>query len=281
MKKKLFIIIIVIFFIFNLIFLNFVNVVKASDSFTFETANGLDHPDFILDILENKGPILILYGENACAACDDMIYNVIQPYFQIEFDKTISGDFDINSRGLNFTYVYIYIDDHATSQERIDSYDVYDIEHIKGFPMFVVITIGNDGGVIKPYYTTLYGKFEENNNYPKMAETFAELIGTSMEFYDEYSGYSIYQDIGALGFLIHLDTPVFLLLLSVIIIVIVIVLLAVIKKIKSRKKYLPKNREERLNKGISDYKMDAKFCSNCGHKIEKNRVFCPVCGNRV
>jgi len=281
MKKKSFIFILVIFFIFNLIFLNFVNVVKASDSFTFETANGKDYPDFILDILENKGPILILYAEKACAACDDMIYNVIQPYFEVEFDKTISGDFDIDSHGLNFTYVYIYIDDPATSQERIGSYGIYDIEHIKGFPMFVVISIDNDDGVIKPCYTTLYGKFEDNNNYPKMAQRFSELIVAGMELYDEYSGYSIYQDIGALGFLIHLDNPVFLLLLFVIIIVSVIVVLAVVIKIKSRKKYILKNREERSNRGMSDYNIHAKFCSNCGLKIENNRVFCPVCGNRV
>jgi hypothetical protein len=269
-----------IFFIFNLIFCNIVIVVKADDSFTFETANGLDHPDFVLDILENRGPILIMYGEKACAACDDMIYNVIQPYFEIEFDNTISGDFDIDIRGLDFTYVYIYFDDPVTSKERIDSFDIYDIRHVKRFPMFVVITIGNDGGVIKPYYTTLYGKFEENNNYPKMAQTFNELIVTSMEFYDEYSDYSIYQDIGVFGFIRHLDTPFFLLLVFVIIIVIVIVIYVVVMRIKSRKKYL-RNWEEVLPGGVSGYKIHAKFCSHCGHKVENIQIFCPVCGNRI
>ena len=114
-------------------------------AFTFETANGKDHPDFIVDILKNKGPILIQYGEKACAACEDMIYNLIQPRFDIKFDKTISQGFDIDIGGLKFTYVYIYIDDPATSQERVDSYDVYDIEYIRGFPMFTVITIENVG----------------------------------------------------------------------------------------------------------------------------------------
>ena len=92
--------------------------------FTFETANGKEHPDFIVDILKNKGPILIQYGEKACAACEDMINNIIKPYFSLEFDKTISFDIDINIHGLNFTYVYIYIDDPATPQERIDSFDI-------------------------------------------------------------------------------------------------------------------------------------------------------------
>ena len=153
--------------------------------FTFETANGKEHPDFIVDILKNKGPILIQYGEKACAACEDMINNIIKPYFSLEFDKTISFDIDINIHGLNFTYVYIYIDDPATPQERIDSFDVYDIEHIRGFPMFTVITIEYDhSGKIKPYYASLYGKFEKNNNYPKMTQTFTDLIETSMELWD-------------------------------------------------------------------------------------------------
>jgi len=153
--------------------------------FTFKTANGKDHPEFVKDILKNKGPILIQYGEKACVACEDMIYNVIQPYFEIEFDKTITQDFDLDIHGLNFTYVYIYIDDPATPQEKIDSYDVYDSEYIRGFPMFTVITIQYDhSGKIKPYYASLYGKFEKGNNYPKMAERFHELIETSMDLWD-------------------------------------------------------------------------------------------------
>jgi hypothetical protein len=151
--------------------------------FTFETANDKNHPDFIIDILKNKGPILIQYGEKACAACEDMIYNIIQPYFEIEFDKTISRDFDIDIHGLNFT----------TSQEKIDSYDIYDIEYIKGFPMFTIITIEYDhSGIIKPYFASLYGKFEKGNNYPKMTQTFTELIETSMELWDRnIAGYDV------------------------------------------------------------------------------------------
>jgi len=161
--------------------------------FTFETANGKGHPDFVIDILKNKGPILIQYGEKACAACEDMLDNIIKPEFELDFDKTITRDFDIDIHGLNFTYVYIYIDDPATPQEKIDSYDVYDIEYIRGFPMFTIITIEYDhSGIIKPYYASLYGKFEPNNNYKKMKETFFELIETSMELWDRnIAGYDV------------------------------------------------------------------------------------------
>ncbi|KYK29970.1 hypothetical protein AYK20_09445 [Thermoplasmatales archaeon SG8-52-1] len=153
--------------------------------FTFKTANGKPHPDFIIDILKTRGPILIQFGEKACAACEDMINNIIKPYFNLQFDKTISFDRDVEAHGLNFTYVYIYIDDPATPQERIDSYDVYDVEHIRGFPMFTIITIEYDhSGKIKPFFASLYGKFEPNDNYEKMTKTFTELIKNSEELWN-------------------------------------------------------------------------------------------------
>ena len=46
--------------------------------FTFTTANGKQHPDFIIDILKTRGPILIQFGEKACAACEDMINNIMK-----------------------------------------------------------------------------------------------------------------------------------------------------------------------------------------------------------
>lgn len=153
--------------------------------FTFTTANGKPHPDFIIDILKTRGPILIQYGEKACASCEDMINNIIKPYFNLEFDKTKSFDIDVNAHNLSFVYVYIYIDDEATPQERIDSYDIYDIEHIRGFPMFTVITIEYDhSGKIKPFFASLYGKFEPNDDYEKMTETFTDLIINSEELWN-------------------------------------------------------------------------------------------------
>lgn len=153
--------------------------------FTFDTANGQPHPDFVVDTLKTKGPILIEYGEKACASCEDMINNIIKPYFNLQFDETISFETDVNAHNLSFKYIYIYIDDPSTPQERIDAYDVYDTEHIKAFPMFTIITIEYDhSGQIKPFFVSLYGKFEPNDNYAKMIETFTELIVFSMEMWD-------------------------------------------------------------------------------------------------
>jgi hypothetical protein len=153
--------------------------------FTFETANNQAHPEFVIDTLKTKGPILIQYGEKACAACDDMINNIIKPYFELEFDKTKSFETEVITQDLNFIYIYIYIDDPSTSQKKIDSYDVYDIEHIRGFPMFTIITLEYDhGGTINPYFASLYGKFEPNDNYEKMKQVFTEILQNSKVLYN-------------------------------------------------------------------------------------------------
>jgi len=157
----------------------------TSKEFTFKTANNKSHPDFVINHLKNNGPILIQYGEKACLACDNMIDNVIKPYFNLSFDKTKSFETQVSLENLSFMYIYIYIDDDSTTDEKIDSFNNYDKDHITGFPMFTIITIEYDhGGDIKPYYTSLYGEFEENQDYEKMYETFIELLEFSNELYD-------------------------------------------------------------------------------------------------
>ena len=157
----------------------------TSKEFTFKTANKKSHPDFVVNNLKNNGPILIQYGEKACVACDNMIANVIKPYFNLSFDKTKSFETMVERENTNFMYIYIYIDDGSTPEERIDSFYIYDKDRIQGFPMFTIITIEYDhGGDIKPYYTSLYGEFEENQDYKKMYETFTELLQFSNELYD-------------------------------------------------------------------------------------------------
>lgn len=158
---------------------------KTSKDFTFETANGEEHPNFITDTLKEEGIILIQYGEKACVACDDMIANVIKPYFNLEFDKTKSNEFTVDLGNFSFKYIYIYVDDEETSQEMKGSYQIYDKDHISGFPMFTIITLEyHHGGDIRPFYTSLYGKFEKNNNYPKMFQTFYDILEESNERYE-------------------------------------------------------------------------------------------------
>jgi len=158
----------------------------TSREFTFETANGNPHPDFVVNTLKNKGPILIQYGEPACAACDRMIDNVMKKYFKIEFEEDKSSfETQVIAGNISFYYIYIYKDPSMPKTEKTESFWTYDKDNIRGFPMFTIITIEYDhGGEIKPYYTTLYGEFEDDYNYKKMYETFIELLEFSNELYD-------------------------------------------------------------------------------------------------
>jgi len=164
----------------------------TSKEFTFDTANGEPHPDFVTDSLKTKGPVLIQYGYNGCDACHLMIKNVMKDFFNIKFievgewpDKLFkSFETEVNVGNLSFYYIYINIDDDNTPTSRKDSYPIYDKDHIGGFPMFTIITLEyTHGGDIKPYYASLYGaNFEDS--YKKMYETFIELLEFSSESYD-------------------------------------------------------------------------------------------------
>lgn len=129
---------------------------------------------------------MIQYGEDGCAACDRMINNIMIPRFNLEYSETSPKSFEteVNVGNISFNYVYIYIDDENIPADRENSYEIYDKDHISGFPMFTIITIEyHHGGEIKPYYTSLYGEFE-GRDYDKMYETFVELLEFSVESYD-------------------------------------------------------------------------------------------------
>ena len=157
----------------------------TSREFTFNTANGKSHPDFVVNTLKKEGPILIQYGEPGCRACNNMIENVMEKYFKIKFqDEKSSFETQVNAGNISFYYIYIYKDPDAPKTEKTESFWTYDKDHIGGFPMFTIITIEYDhGGDIKPYYTSLYGNNFEDS-YKKMYETFIELLEFSNELYD-------------------------------------------------------------------------------------------------
>ena len=126
---------------------------KTRLDFTFETATGEPHPDFIVENL-SKGPIFIEVREDVCAACDTMA-PVIKEIFDIEFEKEDTFYTTIAFEENNVTFIHINLD-HAT-EELEHAFDVYDKDHVGGVPMFTLITFGYDRGFVKPSYTTAYG----------------------------------------------------------------------------------------------------------------------------
>ena len=140
--------------------------------YTFETANGQPHPSYVLENL-TKGVVFLHFSEDACHGCDIM-YPIIQELFSINFGKEemISLQFPYLNQTVNYYYTNI---DHAT-EERGDAFFIYDKEHIGGLPMFTIVTVGYDSGIIKPYYTSVYGTLNKDTNEQRL-----EYLKTIME----------------------------------------------------------------------------------------------------
>ncbi|MDH7506878.1 MAG: hypothetical protein QHH15_03720 [Candidatus Thermoplasmatota archaeon] len=155
---------------------------KTSMDFTFETANGQAHYDFILENL-TKGPVFLHYSEDDCPACDIM-FPVIKEFFNIELQKEKLYYTVTTFKNQTVPYIYIYLDDKNTSEQWLNTFYIYDKEHIQGVPMFTVITLGYEhGGNIKPFYTTLYGAFKNNNE--ERIQTLTELMDEAFRLYNE------------------------------------------------------------------------------------------------
>ena len=159
---------------------------KTKIDFTFETAYGEPHPDFVLENLTN-GILFLHYSEDACPGCDIM-YPVIQNLFNITFEKEDMVYKIIDFEGLDIAYFYINID--HTSEEMKNYFPIYDKDHISGLPMFAIITLGYDKGIIRPYYTTVYGTLGLDNDIDRI-EFLTELIRESIDIYNQNSeGYN-------------------------------------------------------------------------------------------
>lgn len=160
---------------------------KTQVEYTFETANGEKHPDFVLKNL-TTGVVFLHYSEDACHGCDIM-YPVILELFNISFEKDEMVYKKLNYGNATVHYYYTNID-HAT-EERAHTFQIYDKDHIGGLPMFSIITLGYDKGFIKPSYTSLYGTLNPNWSNQQRLTFLQSLMSESMELYESNkAGYS-------------------------------------------------------------------------------------------
>lgn len=157
---------------------------KTTTDFTFKTANGQAHPDFVKENL-TKGPVFLQYSKSDCDYCDEMFERITNFFnLSISYKTTKFYHKTINFKNQNVTYVYIYYDpeDKNIPEKIKESWRIYDKEHIKGFPMFTLITKEyHRSGNIKPYYTTLYGRFKESEE--KTHKLLNQLLTESIEMY--------------------------------------------------------------------------------------------------
>ena len=149
--------------------------------FTFETVGNKDHPDFVLDNL-TKGPVFMAYGSNSCNACN-ITDAVLMDVFDVEFgfnELVIKeSNFDENI----ITFFHINVDEHG--DEYLYSFNVYDKSNQNAVPMFVVITLGNNSGVVKPCYATAYGTLGSSKFERK--DFILEMIDLGLENFTKFS----------------------------------------------------------------------------------------------
>lgn len=153
--------------------------------FTFETANGENHPDFVLQNL-TKGPIFIEYRSDVCEACDEMA-PIVKDIFNLHFEKEDIVEKEIDYNGQIITFYHINLD-HASEFQKA-SYDIYDKNHVNGVPMFVIITVMYNRGFIEPVYATAYGTLGLKTDQERM-NYLTSMIDDGFKLYEQnHEGY--------------------------------------------------------------------------------------------
>lgn len=159
---------------------------RTEVNFTFDTVGEVDHPGFVLENL-SKGLVFLHFSEDVCAACEVML-PVINQFFGVSFEKTDPFTETIDFMGATVTIIYINIDHRPKYLN--DAFYVYDKENIGGLPMFTVISLGYDRGIVKPYYTTLYGKFALDTNEERL-DFITNVFSDAIDIYQQNSeGYT-------------------------------------------------------------------------------------------
>jgi len=151
--------------------------------FVFETGNGENHPEFILENL-TTGIVFLEYRSDVCKACDDMA-PIIKEIFNLKFEKeeTLYEKIDYQTHHDETIVHFYHINlDHAT-QEQFNSFYIYDKDQVSGVPMFVVLTVNYDRGTIKPCYTYAYGTLGKET-YDERKEMVLSLIEDGLNLYE-------------------------------------------------------------------------------------------------
>jgi thiol-disulfide isomerase/thioredoxin len=150
--------------------------------FVFETSTGEEHPEFILENL-TKGIIFIEYRSDVCKACDDMA-PIIKEIFHLSFEKEDTLYKYVNYSGSNVNFYHINLD-HATKVQA-DSFSMYDKDQRMGVPMFVVITVKYDRGIIKPCFTAAYGTLGLDTDEERK-EFILDMLNDGLSLYEQNS----------------------------------------------------------------------------------------------
>ena len=165
-----------------------------SVDYNFGTANGEDHPGFIIDDLE-KGPVFLAFRTDVCDYCDDM-EPLIMEIFDLTFEMEDVFSQVVNFNGTAVTFYHINKDHAEGELDGLQPY--YDIDQDDSVPMFVIITLGYnteyDRGIVMPYYLTMYGILEIDYTDEQRIDEITHNILNAIELYNENKNGFISED---------------------------------------------------------------------------------------
>ena len=156
---------------------------KTVLEFRFETVDGKDFPEFILENL-SKGPVFLHFRIDVCPGCDEMD-PVIKEIFDVDDVKKPFLVKTKNFSGVGVTLVHINLD-HVDSTFK-DVYESFNILKDEAVPMYTIVTLGYDRGVVKPCYATGYS-FLGKNSPVEAKKVLIEMIKNAVDLYERNRG---------------------------------------------------------------------------------------------
>ena len=156
---------------------------KTVLEFRFETVDGKDFPEFILENL-SKGPVFLHFRIDVCPGCDEMD-PVIKKIFDVD---DVEKPFLVKTKnfsGVGVTLVHINLD-HVDSTFK-DVYESFNILKDEAVPMYTIVTLGYDRGVVKPCYATGYS-FLGKNSPVEAKKVLIEMIKNAVDLYERNRG---------------------------------------------------------------------------------------------
>ena len=146
-----------------------------------DTANEKPHPEFLIDDLE-KGPVFLTFRTDVCEYCDDMEPLIMQ-IFDVTFEKEDVFSEIVDFNGTDITFYHINKDHAENDLKTLSPY--YDIDGYEAVPMFTIITLEYDKGIISPYYFTFYGVLELDYTDEQRIEEITNSVLGAIELYKE------------------------------------------------------------------------------------------------
>ena len=150
--------------------------------FTFKTYQGRLHPDFVLENL-SKRPVFIAYRATVCEFCDVMD-PVLEDVLNVEhINREGLLIFDLEYNGTDMLFIHINISEAPelySNSQLVYMKDIFETS----VPMFTMITLGYNRGIIEPYYATAYGILGQET-FEGQKQVLTSIIEDGIKLYNE------------------------------------------------------------------------------------------------